>query len=352
MPDTTTPEDILARTGVLVLVSRSPEAQFDLHAVGQDKQGRIIVKLPGAPEEPVWQTAELRSIVYVAPWIADRESRWSPIPESQTIQQHEIARKMAMDLIASLRKNAIAYQGLRRELREIWSALVISAGGQPRRDGRPFTDVDLVLLAAVSVFDLAMLVQTEKESDSSPKPALLNKTLPHIQFLKSRAPAIRESIRGCLEQCGIAPDFWKEIVVFGLLLHPTGIAWVPLPFTLGARGSGTELERAMEVAVGVPEVTYRIVGAVHRAHLRTQQFRRTAAKPGARPGTRHRKSAARLKFERYVRSLTDAGVTPQFVVDNAEAQRLYRDARKDSEALLTERIVRHVRQRSGKASSP
>ena len=317
-----------------------PEPKLIVHTV---KDGKWHVKAPDPPAFPSWQTRYLDLWLIVPPWIGHSEHRWDPLTLAETSVQERVAINMIHRLIDCLRQFVAVYGPLRSALQDYWAPLVLGTASGYHRSGRPLTDVDRVILATMIIFDLAMLVAPPGASAASPPlPARLNTDLDIVRKLSQLGPDVRQRLRQCLEQVGYNPDIWREIVLFGLLLHPQGMAWVGNPFFMGPTLGKTELERGLELAIGVPDTTYRSASKFHRAYRTAWGAAREPERPGPKPGQSRRTSLARQKFERYILDRIQASLSPQLIALDHEAQRLYRIVRNDHAVNLNEQVVRRV----------
>lgn len=248
---------------------------------------------------------------------------------------------MAGRLITLCRRKPDVYLSVRSKVAVYWTDIVLSCAGRPTRRGDAFTDVDCVLLATQAVFDLATLVSAST-STGPPVPAVPDRREPLVQGLMDHSPQIQGWLRECLLELGAAPDEWSAALLFGLLLHPLGVAWVRAPFNFGPRRNLTEVERGLEFAVEVPDTTYRTAGKVHRAYRRAHGVERKNEKSGPKPGGTRHPSPQRERFEAYVLSQSEAGAYVYSIAQDPKAQRLYRRARPGATAELSEQTVRRV----------
>lgn len=326
--------------GQLVLLTRPPDYEVRLSAKRVDDDGAIVVELEDLPEWPDWQTGDLVPAIYGPPWLAPTDRAWYPLSGQERNQTFEVALTMAHRVVDRLREIPQAYKQLRASLSEIWVGVVIGSGGHTRA-GRALNDVDRVMLASMAVFEISMLVRPEKcLQTSAPQVARLDKSVHLVDQLRRNRHQIRADIRSCLSRVGVPPHLWAEVLVFGLLVHPYGMAWILSPFLLGV--ASTPLERGIEFALGTPDSVYRTANKFHRAFLAAHGYRRERDHPGPKPGKPRPQSKDRLRFENYVWERWQAGVSAQFIAQDAEAQRLYRRTRKDQQAALSEQTVRRV----------
>ena len=145
-------------------------------------------------------------------------------------------------LIDRLRRTVDVYNPLRNEFHGYWAPIMLGLSGVQSRSGFPTTDIDRVILAMMVVFDLSMLVAPPDFSpDSPPAHARFDRDLKFAKQLISIAPDIRGNLRRCLEKIRINPDYWSEMVLFGLLLHPQGMVWVMDPLNDQAAQPGPEV---------------------------------------------------------------------------------------------------------------
>ena len=132
------------------------------------------------------------------------------------------------------------------------------------------------------------------------------------------------------------------MVLFGLLLHPPGMVWVRDPINLGPSHGGTPLERGIELAIGVPDTTYRSANKVHRAFRQAWSGAREPDHPGPKPGHSRRTSPARQRFEDYVNESISSGSSAKSLTDDRQAQVLYGKVRGDHAVVLNEQVIRRV----------
>ena len=130
--------------------------------------------------------------------------------------------------------------------------------------------------------------------------------------------------------------------MFRLLLHPQGMAWIRDPLNLGGSHGGTELERSIELAIGVPDTTYRSANRVHRAFRRAWGGARMPDRPGLKPGQPRRTASERLRFEAYVIGRINSGSSAKSLTDDPKAQFLYGKVRSDHAVVLNEQAIRRV----------
>ncbi len=332
----------LVYRGISILLAQEPKVGFQLNAVSIVGT-TFRVRAPDRPPFPAWQTQDLRPCLYWPPWVSRVDTRWAPVPLRETFKQEEVAQRMVLRLIQRLQANVPVYQPLRQEFHDYWGSLVIGFAPVLSRSGFPLTDVDLVLLTSMIIFDLAVLLAPGSETgQGQPLPARIMPEAPIVRKLGERAQEIRASLRECLQQVGWHPDLWSESVLLGLLLHPLGVVWVRPPFHLGPNFGRSELERGIELAIEAPDTSYRSANKLHRAYRHAFGGGREPERPGPRPGQPRRPAAQRDEFEKYVLDRSRAGLTPYLISTDADANRLYRMARHDHMAILTEQAVRRV----------
>ena len=193
------------------------------------------------------------------------------------------------------------------------------------------------------VFDLGMLVAPPDLSpDSPPFPFQVKRDLEFTKKLVYKASEIRGKLRHCLEEIGWDPDYWSEMVLFGLLLHPQGMVWVRDPLNLGPSQSGKPLEYSIELAIGVPDTTYRSANKFLRAFRRAWGGARHPDRPGAKPGQSRRTSRKRQLFEDYLIERRNNGSSAKSLTDDPKAQSLYGRVRSDHAVVLNEQVIRRV----------
>lgn len=198
-----------------------------------------------------------------------------------------------------------------------------------------FRDViDFIFRRSYPVFVLGQLAQ------EVPSPQ-------DYEFLRPRRRPWRALAKRTLRACGEPLDDWHQAVVLAFLLNPelapaTIIPpfWLPPPVH-----DQTDLERTQATAVGVPDTTERAAAKAKRDMQRLLGFERPRAKPGPKPGTKSQPAPKRAKLQEYIVKLSQEGVSPQFIVQNARAQHLYRDARDDHAAVLNVHAVRRILRR-------
>jgi len=310
--------------------------------------GRFSVEAQELPSIPAWQTRDLDKWWYWPPWIGPDELRWVPLSLAEADEQESIAISMIGRLIERLRQNVDVYNPLRIEFHEYWAPIELGLSGVPLRSGLPSTDIDRVIMTMMVVFDLALLVAPPDLTPDSPVPhARIERDLGFTKKLVNIAPKIHGSLRTCLEDIGCNPDHWLEMVLFGLLLHPEGMVWVRHPLNIAPSHGGTPLERGIEIAIGVPDTTYRSANKVHRAYLRAWGGAREPERPGPKPGQAQKPNLQRESFEAYIIDRTSKGLSPLAITADAEANRLYRLARDDHSVDLNEQVVRRVLRKHG-----
>ena len=348
-----TPKRLLARRGVLVLIPRGPLTPTRPERVKVVGESRVEVRLRSAPSQPAWQSEDLRPVAYPAPWYAAEEAGWGPESDKQILDEHNVSLQVATEVVAKLRLAPGAYEGVRAQLYPLWVLISLRSRGWTRRDGDAYTDIDRVLTAVLAVYDVAALVRLPGRDDSTAPVATIpgpNNAL--ISELKRQGPELQRLVRQCLESADVSPDFRTEIVAFGLLLHPDGIAWVPLPYALGPRGDRTALERPLEFALAVRDTTYRAAAAMHRQWRRALGYVRTAAKPGPKPGSKRAIPELESRLIAHLGELRSRGMLHKEIARDREAQLLYQDFRDDPAIPLTaERVGYLLRKHSDPGTS-
>jgi hypothetical protein len=309
-----------------------------------DESGRpkFSTDLADVPEQPSWQTEDLLPVAYPSPWLTQGDERWRAITEVDATDAYNVALALVRALIETMRAKPDLYRPLRSFLNHLWLRVVIATGGGVNRSGNPFTPMDRVFLTTIGVFGIAPLVQNESDPMGPPLAVTINQDSRVAADLRLHRQLIRDRIRQYLAAIDVPLHWWSEAAALGLMLHPQGIAWVRPPFHLGPKTGSTAIERGIDMAFGVPEKTYRIASKFHRAFLAAHGVAFVGKSRGARPGHSRKKTKARRKFENYVLSRAEARQSPQAIVEDAEAQRLYGLARKDSTVELREQHVRHV----------
>ena len=238
---------------ITLLLAQPPDPSPTMvaHVIGA---GRYSVEAPELPGLPAWQTRDLDIWRYCPPSIGPDERRWGPLSPAESDQQKSVAIGMIGRLIDRLRQHVEAYRPLRNEFHHYWAPIMVGFSGARPRSGLPLTEIDSVILTIMVVFDLGMLVAPPDLSPDSPTAhARIDRDLEFTKKLVSIAPKIRRSLRRCLEGIGCNPDYWLEMVLFGLLLHPQGMVWVMVPLNIGSSQGGTPLERGIELAISVPD---------------------------------------------------------------------------------------------------
>ena len=308
--------------------------------------GRFSVEAPELPSLPAWQTRDLDKWQYWPPWIGPYEQRWAPLSPAEADDQDSIAIGMIWRLIDRLRQNVDIYKPLRIEFHEYWAPIMLGLAGVPLRSGLPSTDIDRVIMTMMVIFDLAMLVAPPELSPDSPVPhARIERDLEFTKKLVNKAPEIRESLRNCLADLGCNPDHWLEMVLFGLLLHPEGMVWVRHPLNIAPSHDGTPLERGIELAIGVPDTTYRSANKVHRSYRQAWGGAREPDRPGPKPGQSRRTSRERQRFEAYITERINSGSSAKSLTNDPKAQDLYGEVRRDHAVVLNEQVIRRVLRR-------
>lgn len=341
------PSKDLSQKGIPLLLAEPPQLNPRLE-VRMIEGSTYHVEAPELPALPAWQTRDLVLWDYYPPWLGLEDHRWNPLSQTETTQQDQVAVGMVQKLIGCLRDHTDVYIPLRKEFWSYQAPIVLGLTKAHSLSGLSMTDVDWVLFAALTVFDLEILVvRGDGIAESPPTHARINPDLEIAQKLKEHAPIVRRLLRQCLEDIGYHPDYWLEGVLLGLLLHPLGLAWIRHPIQLGPTGGGTNLERGIELAIGVPDTTYRAASKVHRSYRKELGAARIPDKPGPKPGQHRRTSDGRRVFEDHVVNSAKAGLSAYLITQDAEAQRLYRRAWNDHSALLSEQTVRRVLRKHG-----
>lgn len=330
------------RNAETILLSRPPTAKLALRGVALEESG-WRVELRDYPVWPDWQFLELAPALYVAPWMASGDSRWRPVSHKETSAATRVGLDFAQALIRRLRSDPIAYRATRTELKDLWLSVCLGSFGGATRRGGAFSDIDRLMLATTVLFNFTMLVLPNGGTPgAAPAFAQPDPDQPFVRSLASLRERVRNTVRTCLSNVGVPPHRWIEMVAFGLLMHPHGSTWVGAPINLGPRTGETELERTMEVALGVPDFVYRTANKVHRSYLHVHGFRPERRTRGAKKGSTKRVSNARKKLETRIIDLRAKGVSPRFICQNAEVRKLYRKVWGDSEASITEQTVRRI----------
>ena len=193
------------------------------------------------------------------------------------------------------------------------------------------------------IFDLAMLVAPPGLSPDFPVPhARIERDLEFTKKLVNKASEIRGRLRTCLANLGCDPDHWLEMVLFGLVLHPEGMVWVRHPLNIAASHGGTPLERGIELAIGVPDTTYRSANKVHRSYRRAWGGAREPDSPGPKPGQSRRTSRQRQRFEAYIIERNNNGYSARSLIGDPKARDLYGKVRGDHAVVLNEQVIRRV----------
>lgn len=330
------------RNAAIILTARSPNSRIALKGTSFDENA-WHVELADYPRWPDWQFCELGPAFYIPPWLTPTDSRWQPVAERETAAACKVGVDLANALIRRLRSDPLAYQSTRSEFRGLWLHICLGTANAATRRGAAVSDVDRLMLATMAIFNLVMLCTTEgSASTDAPVHAQVDSDKPFIRSLQANGEHIRGLLRDCLARIGVPQHRWTEMVALGLLMHPYGSTWVQTPLNLGPKTGPSELERTIEVALGVPDFVYRTANKLHRSYLRAQGFEHAPRRPGPKRGSRRRPAKDWVKFETKVIALRKSGVSPRFICENAEAQKLYRQAKRDSQAILNERTVRRV----------
>lgn len=147
--------------------------------------------------------------------------------------------------------------------------------------------------------------------------------------------------RSFLPSLGVAEDEWHQYCLLAFLLWPTFAREVlVLPLWLNPPVNGAPpVTRQAATALGAVDPTERAAVRLKTSWQRDLGFEPPRRTPGQRAGSRKRPDPARLRFDRYVVERRSRGLSPQTIADDAEAARLYREARKDRNATPNERLV-------------
>jgi hypothetical protein len=336
-----------SRAGELVLAP--PDVDNPNHesekvvTIDIDDERQLILKMGRIRRYPYWQEHDLTPRLHRPPWLTAADRQWWPLNQRDQNHAYHVAHSFVEQVIVKMRAKPELYEPLRRWLITAWQPLVLGTRDAIRRDGIPLLMTDRVMLATMAVFKVGRLISYDDDQGRPPKLVSLNENQPIISDLINQAPRIRRLIRAYLEHLGFQVSKWMEAAVFGLLLHPQGIAWIRIPFNLGPRGEGTEVERGMEFAVGIPSETYRVGGKYHAGFLRAHGVVFQGATRGAKPGKPRIRNKSRQRFVDYILERVARGLSPQVIANDAEAQRLYRASRRDTAtASLDEAKVRYV----------
>ena len=151
----------------------------------------------------------------------------------------------------------------------------------------------------------------------------------------------------CLRVAGEPLDEWRQAVVVAHLLAPelalfavSFLFWHPPP-----PPGQTDQERQHATAIGSPDKSERAGVQAKRDFQRLAGFKGQGRKRGPKPGSVPRQSPAREQFDKYVLSRLALSIKSLAISRDAEARRLYRLARNDRNANLTDAIVRAVGRR-------
>lgn len=78
------------------------------------------------------------------------------------------------------------------------------------------------------------------------------------------------------------------------------MVWINHQFVLGSSYGRTELERAMDLAIEVPDTTYRSANKVQRAFRKSWGAAREPERPGSKPGRARQPTNGWRDYEQYV----------------------------------------------------
>lgn len=294
------------------------------------------------PEMPFWQTSDLVPVAHPPPWMEQTNLVWLAITPTDATRAYKVALRLAQMLIEIMRSDPGLYQPLRSILNDLWLRIVEASSSSLTRRGDPLTAVDRVLLATMGVYGISPFLSDISLKLSLPISVSLDDTSRLAALLEQRAPLVRDQIQQYLAQLGLPIHWWSEALVFGLMVHPQGIAWVRPPFRLGPKPRSLAFERGIEVALGVPDQTYRIASKFHRTFLAVNGVSFMMKRRGAKPGNSRKKPHTRLAFEKYVLARSDKGFGPEAIAEDSESQRLYRVLRNDTTVILNVQAVRRA----------
>ena len=106
-----------------------------------------------------------------------------------------VSAGMARRLVIRLRQRPDIYLPVRSHLQGYWTLLMLVTISVQPRSGLPLSDVDRVLIAAMVVFDLAMLISSPGETTKThPVPATINR---EYEIAKNRPKSLPSSARNC-----------------------------------------------------------------------------------------------------------------------------------------------------------
>jgi len=340
--DTKKLKDTLRRD-IPLLLAHPPDPLPPEFIVESIVDGKYRLSTQDKPELPFWQTQDLELHDYHPPWLARQEYRWDTLSLKESIHQDNVANGIVRRFMKDLRKPVHACAPTRKYLCGCLAPIALRLSSAIPRSGFHLTDVDRVIMAAMVVFDMGMLVASDDQNfDAPPVPAKVDPDSPFAKALSRWAPEVRGHLRQCLRRVGYQSHTWWECVLFGLLLHPQGMVWIQHPFHLTPPLGETHIERGIDLATRVPDTSYRSANKFHRAFRKSWGSERKPERPGPKPTEPRRPSAARQEFEQYVVERRKMGISPQSIGQDAEAGRLYRQARRDPTAELNAQAVRRV----------
>jgi hypothetical protein len=167
---------------------------------------------------------------------------------------------------------------------------------------------------------------------------------PRIRLMGSQvSQQWRSSARSILRELGLPLDIWHQRMALALIVGPpsVGITAAAMPTWIEPPGEGeTDLERQYGAFVGAPAVTERAGVKAKQALRRLLGFQPPRQRPGRKPGTVTGITPDYQKLDRCLHRLSEQNISAEFISENAEAQALYRKARREPTAVLTPRIVR------------
>ena len=165
-----------------------------------------------------------------------------------------------------------------------------------------------------------------------------------LTALGTLADAARNLALEAVNEANLPRDTWHRQTVLSILLLPSAYRHaLVLPFWLSREDEhATEEDRQVHTARSVREATERAANKVRRDYVTERGVEIPRRTPGPRPGTQNQQSAARRAIERHIIERNQAGASAEVIAHDAEAQRLYGDARGDRNAALSGQTVRRI----------
>ena len=336
------PEEIA--TGTLILAARPAQPLRELVAEVESSPAAGY-SVPSQPLEPVWQgETELDLFMYPPPWLGPGEQSWNPgLPPADSPNAFEPTVALVRSILGGLRSIPDAYFQLRKELHEVWCLHLQQAVNVKRADGRPFTDYDLVLIVSTTLYRIQTLFETETASDRTTVGSKLPPKLFDMPDVQEHAERIRREVSRCLRQAGVKPDLWREVVTFGLLFHPDGIAWLPSPYAFGIPRDGDQLQRPLVPTLGLSARQEREAVSVHRRYREAIGFKRSRRVSGPKKGSKTNPSPERTALDRYlIAQAVEKDRPMKELYNNAEVGRLYAVWKGEDFVTPSDRTVRRL----------